>query len=147
MNETPRFVPFPLGEQRYALEASQVKELLMPSQVYKFPHTMRSLEGVLLRRGAVIPVCDLRPAFGHGAERSFYVVARCNYAGRPEVIAIPVSGACQFVQGEPGATPEVVTFVAGLLHSGGQTIPLLDLDQVVAHCIQPATGVAREAMR
>jgi chemotaxis signal transduction protein len=147
MNDSTRFVTFPLGEQRYALESSQVKELLMPAQVYRFPHTMSSVEGVLVRRGRVIPVCDLRPALGHHVQCSFYVVARCNYAGRQEIIAIPVNGACQLVQGERSEAQEPVTFVAGLLHSGGQTLPLLDLDQVVAHCIQPARVLAREAKR
>ncbi len=53
--DTTRFVTFPLGEQRYALDSSQVKELLMPSRVYSFPHTMHALEGVLVRRGSAIP--------------------------------------------------------------------------------------------
>ena len=83
MIDTTRFVTFPLGSERYALDSSQVKELVMPSRVYSFPHTMHSLEGVLVRRGTVIPVCELRPAFGHAAARSLYVMARCNYAGRP----------------------------------------------------------------
>jgi chemotaxis signal transduction protein len=148
MNDTTRFVTFPLGEERYALDSNQVKELVMPSQVYSFPHTMQSLEGVLVRRGAVIPVCDLRSAFGQGHERNLYVVARCNYAGRASTVAIPVSGDCELVQGERDATPDTtpqqaVTFVAGLLRTGGRTVPLLDLDQVVAHCIQPAMAGRR----
>jgi purine-binding chemotaxis protein CheW len=147
MNDTTRFVIFPLGEERYALDSSQVKELVMPSRVYSFPHTMRSLEGVLVRRGAVIPVCDLRAAFGHGSERNLYVIARCNYAGRAETVAIPVSGDCELVRGERGESPENVTFVTGLLRTGGRIIPLLALDQVVAHCIQPAIAVAKEAKR
>jgi chemotaxis signal transduction protein len=147
MNDTTRFVTFPLGEERYALDSCQVKELVMPSRVYSFPHTMRSLEGVLVRRGTVIPVCDLRGAFGHGPERRFYVVAQCNYAGRVETVAIPVSGDCELVQGERADAPDDVTFVAGLLHTGGRTVPLLDLDQVVSHCIQPAIALAREAKR
>jgi chemotaxis signal transduction protein len=138
MNDTTRFVTFPLGDERYALDSCQIKELVMPSRVYSFPHTMPSLEGVLLRRGAVIPVCDLRSAFGHGAAPSFYVIAQCNYAGRTETVAIPVSGDCQLVQGERDESSQNVTFVAGLLRTGGKTVPLLDLDQVVAHCIQPA---------
>jgi chemotaxis signal transduction protein len=145
MSDTTRFVTFPLGERRYALDSSQVKELVMPSRVYSFPHTMHALEGVLVRRGTVIPVCDLRPALGDGKERSFYVVAQCNYAGRQELVAIPVTGDCQLVQGERSRTPEDVSFIAGLLHTGGQTVPLLDLDQIVAHCIQSATGPAGEA--
>ncbi len=147
MNDTTRFVTFPMGDERYALDSSQVKELVMPSRVYSFPHAMHSLEGVLVRRGTVIPVCDLRGAFGHGAERNLYVIARCNYAGRAETVAIPVSGDCQLVQGERGEAPGEVTFVAGLLHTGGRTVPMLDLDQVVAHCIQPAIGLETEAKR
>lgn len=138
MNDTTRFVTFPLGAERYALDSSQVKELLMPSCVYSFPHTMLSLEGVIVRRGAVIPVCDLRGAFGPTAERTLYVVAQCNYAGRTANVAIPVNGDCELVQGERSEAPEEVTFVAGLLRTGGKTVPLLNLDRVVAHCIQPS---------
>jgi purine-binding chemotaxis protein CheW len=145
MNDTTRFVTFPLGEELFALDSFQVKELVMPSRVYSFPHTMRSLEGVLLRRGTVIPVCDLRGAFGQGTERNVYVVAQCNYAGRIETVAIPISGACELVQGVRDESPDEVTFVAGLLRTGGRTVPLLDLDQVVSHCIQPDKGLSREA--
>lgn len=147
MDNTTRFVTFPLGEQRYALDSTQVIELLMPAPVYSFPHTMSSLEGVLVRRGKVIPVCDLREAFGHGPERSFYVVAQCNYLGRREVVAIPVTGDCQLVQGVRGESSGAVEFVNAVLHTGGRAYPLLDIDQIVARCIQPATVVAREAMR
>jgi len=143
-NDTRRFVTFPLGEERFALDSSQVKELVMPGRVYSFPHTMPSLEGVLMRRGAAIPVCDLGAAFGHGLPRSLYVIAQCQYAGRAHTVAIPVSGDCELVQGERDEAPQAVTFVAGLLRTGGRTVPLLDLDQVVAHCIQP-TALDREA--
>ncbi len=68
MNDTTRFVTFPLGEECYALDSSQVKELVMPSRVYSFPHTMQSLQGVLVRSGGVIPVCDLGKAFGQVAQ-------------------------------------------------------------------------------
>jgi chemotaxis signal transduction protein len=146
MNDTTRFVTFPLGEERYALNSSQVKELLMPSRVYSFPHTMQALEGVLVRRGSAIPVCDLGQAFGgHDTQRSLYVVAQCNYAGRTETVAIPVSGDCELVQGKRIEAPEEAPFGAGLLCTAGRTVPLLDLDQVVAHCIQPAIALAGEA--
>jgi chemotaxis signal transduction protein len=144
-NDARRFVTFPLGEQRYALESSQVKELVMPGRVYTFPHTMRSLEGVLVRRGEAIPVCDLGGAFGPALARSFYVIAECQYAGRAHTVAIAVSGDCELVQGKRDDAPVRVTFVAGLLRTGGKTIPMLDLDQVVAHCIQPSTALASEA--
>jgi chemotaxis signal transduction protein len=154
--DTKRFVTFPLGERRFALDSSQVTELVMPGPVYSFPHTMRSLEGVLIRRGTAIPVCDLGAAFAHDGPRSLYVIAQCNYAGSAHTVAIPVSGGCELVQGERHDLPPAealqtpaddVTFVAGLLRTGGKTVPMLDLDQVVSHCIHPLNAVAREAKR
>jgi chemotaxis signal transduction protein len=147
MNDTTRFVTFPLGEAHYALDSSQVKELVMPSRVHSFPHTMQSLDGVLVRHGTVIPVCDLGKAFGQGAQPSLYLVAQCNYAGRAETVAIPVSGGCELVQGKRVEAPEQVPFGSGLLCTASRTVPLLDLDQVVAHCIQPANELAGEAKR
>lgn len=147
MNDTDRFVLFPLGEECFALDSSQVKELVMPSPVYSFPHTMQMLEGVLVRRGTVIPVCDLRGVFAQDKERNLYVIARCIYGGHTQAVAIPVSGECELVQGERTEAPEKVTFVSGLLRTGSRTVPLLDLDQVVAHCVQPTTAVGREAKR
>lgn len=147
MKDTARFVTFPLGDERYALDSSQVKELVMPSRVYSFPHTMQSLPGVLVRSGSVVPVCDLGKAFGESARPSLYLVAQCNYGGRAEIVAIPVSGDCELVQGERIEAPEEMPFGAGLLSTAGRTVPLLDLDQVVAHCIQPANELAGEAKR
>lgn len=145
MNDTTRFLTFPLGEKRFALDSSQVRELVMPSRVYSFPHTMQSLEGVLVRHGTVIPVCNLHAVFGVGGKRSLYVIVQCNYAGSLHCLAIPVSGACELVQGERGEATEEVTFVAGLLRTGGTTVPLLNLEQIVAHCIQPVARLAGEA--
>ncbi len=143
MYDATRFVTFTLGGERYALDSCHVKELVMPSRIHRFPHTMRSLPGVLLRRGVVVPVCDLYQAFGETGEPALYIVAQCNFAGHIETIAIPVCGSCELVQGSPSAPVDEVTFVAGLLRMGSQTLPLLDLDQVVAHCMDPALAPAR----
>lgn len=147
MNEMTRFVTFSLGEGRYALDSCRVKEVVMPSRVYSFPHTMESLQGVLMRHGGVIPVCDLGRAFGQCAKPSLYLVAECNYAGRAETVAIPLMGGCELVQGDPFEGEEEVPFGAGLLGTKGMTVPLLDLDRVVAHCIRPSNALAGEAQR
>ena len=174
-NDARRFVTFALGGIRFALDSSQVKEIVMPDHVYSFPHTMLSLEGVLVRRGMAIPVCNVVRAFGEGGPPpqhakgtpdkpevgllgrnsgragnpgpcSRYVIAQCSYRGALHSVAIPVSGDCELVQGEPEDSeellPEVtsVTFVAGLLRTASGTVPLLDMDQVVAHCIEVQSG-------
>jgi chemotaxis signal transduction protein len=147
---TRSFVTFALGTSRFALDSSLVKEVVMPARVYPFPHTMPSLEGVLVRRGMAIPVCDVARAFGPGGPRSLYVIAQCSYAGSSHAVAIPVSGACELVQGQrweetEEASPFAITFVSGLLRTGSGTVPLLDMDQVVSHCIQALSGTGKEA--
>lgn len=142
-NDSQRFVTFALGGTRFALNSGQVKEVVMPDRVYSFPHTMSSLDGVLVRRGAAIPVCNVVRVFGDEGTCSRYLIAQCSYRGASYSVAIPVSGACELVQGELEDSEETspmvtdVTFVSGLLRTAEGTVPLLDMDLVVAHCIQP----------
>ena len=150
-NETQRFVTFALGSSRFALDSGQVKEVVMPDRVYTFPHTMPSLEGVLVRRGTAVPVCNVVSAFGDGAPCSRYVIAECSYRGALHSVAIPVSGDCELVQGKREDSEKSVadvtdvTFVSGLLRTVDGTVPLLDMDEVVAHCMgnpsTPGVGV------
>lgn len=147
MSEARRFVAFPLGVRTYAVDSASVSELLMPSTVHEFPHTSASVEGVLVRRGSVIPVVSLRKVFGPAAQRKLYVVTRIVLLGRTETVAIPVSGECELLSGESGEAAAPERFVTGALHSGGRTFPLLDIDGVVTHCIQPEAAGATEASR
>src|SRR5258706_12549582 len=89
------FVLFPLGKKRYALPAAAVAELAQPDVVHAFPHTSPMMSGVLLRRGRIVPVCDIATALvGPGARaRIFYLVALCAFGGgRAEWTALPVDG-------------------------------------------------------
>jgi chemotaxis signal transduction protein len=166
LGSTQRFVIFPLGGEPYALDSARVLELVMAARVFRFPHTMPTLEGVLVRRGTAVPVCDMRRVFREQGQRSLYVIAKCRYEGGAYIVAIPVSGACELKEGEPlpaapssaapladepllselsleSAAPQG-TFVAGLLRTGETTVPLLDLDQLVAHCMKAPQAVHRE---
>ena len=48
-----------LGERRFALTAEQIAELVAPRRVFRFAHRTPELDGVILRRGRVVPVCDV----------------------------------------------------------------------------------------
>jgi chemotaxis signal transduction protein len=149
VRSTRRFVTFPLGGERYALDASCVLELARAERVHRFPHTMTSLEGVVVRRGAAIPVCKVASIFTDEGRPMLHVIARCRYEDSTCLVAIPVSGACEIVEGEQWdtegeSTEQGVTFVAGLLRTGDGTLPLLNLDRVVAHCMQAPPAVQWE---
>src|SRR5260370_18961288 len=86
-----------LGERRFAVSANQIAELVAPSRVFRFPHRTSRLEGVILRRGRIVPVCDVSEMLvgKRLSSRRFYLIAVRNYGPQPEWIAIPVTGACE----------------------------------------------------
>ena len=129
------FVVFPLGKKRFALPADTVTELARPDRPQTFPHTTPLLTGVLLRRGRVVPVCDIAPVIvGAGAPpRKFYLIANRPVGTTTEPTAIPVTGECELastVQLAP--TGRLPAYVVGLLSLKDEIVEVLDLDKLVA---------------
>src|SRR6201998_3293489 len=91
------FVLLRLGERRFALPASQVAELCAPSRVFRCPHKSPALEGVILRRGRMIAVCDIAEQLtGKKLDtRRFNLLATRKYGHQLDWIAVPVSGECE----------------------------------------------------
>ncbi len=119
-----------LGERRFALAADQVAELVPPSRIYRFPHGTPDLDGVILRRGRVVPVCDLAEKLvgKRLGSRRFYLIANRQQGGAKESVAVPVSGECELIQADvteasAGDSPHV----AGWLSHGGEVIEMLNL--------------------
>jgi chemotaxis signal transduction protein len=129
------FVLFPLGEKRFALSSSKVTELARPDTVHAFPNTSKYLEGVLLRRGEVIPVCDISPALDRvdNSSRKFFLIAKRSFGEFDERTAIPVSGNCELANAEPlPPTGGVADYVTGLLSFPGEIVEVLDLEKLLA---------------
>src|SRR5215471_16911833 len=90
------FVLFPLGKKRFALPAEKVTELAKPDRLQAFPHRTPLLTGVLVRRGRIVPVCDVAQVLvgPEAPPRKFYLIANCNPGPRQELTAVPVTGEC-----------------------------------------------------
>ena len=58
-SESQSFVLLRLGERRFAVAAAQIAELVAPTRVFRFPHHTPDIEGVIVRRGRIVPVCDV----------------------------------------------------------------------------------------
>ena len=124
------FVLLRIGERRFALPASQVAELAAPSRVFRFPHNSVAIEGVILRRGRMIPICDVGESLiGRTlAARRFFLLATRRFGAQLDWIAIPVSGECELVTAdmmESGKNDS--PHVAGWLSHGGEVIEVLRL--------------------
>jgi chemotaxis signal transduction protein len=124
------FVLLRLGERRFALPASQVAELVAPSRVFRFPHKSPALEGVILRRGRMIALCDIAEQLTGKklATRRFNLLATRKYVHQLDWIAIPVSGECELINTEMmDASSNDSPHVDGWLSHGGEVIEVLRL--------------------
>jgi chemotaxis signal transduction protein len=124
------FVLLRLGERRFALPASQVAELVAPSRIFRFPHKSAALEGVILRRGRMIAVCDIAEQLtGKRLDtRRFNLLATRKYGHQLDWIAIPVSGECELINVEMmEASANDSPHVDGWLSHGGEVIEVLRL--------------------
>jgi chemotaxis signal transduction protein len=120
MSAQPRFVLFPIGKKRFALPAEEVAELAQPDRHQVFPHTTPLMTGVLVRRGTIIPVCDVAQVLvGPSAPaRRFYLIATRESGRSRHLLALPVTGECELTAADPrpqtGRLPEYVTSLLAL---------------------------------
>ena len=132
--EGNRFVLFPIGKKRFALPAAQVTELAKPDELHTFPHTTPLLTGVLVRRGHIVPVCDVAQVLigPQAPPRRFYLIATRQFGdGRAEWTAIPVTGECELTNAElrprTGVLPDYVT---GLVALENEIVEVISLERI-----------------
>jgi chemotaxis signal transduction protein len=129
-NDTLSCVLLRLGERRFALAADQVAELAAPTRIFRFPQRTPEIDGVILRRGRVVPVCDIaEKLIGKKlTQRRFYLIATRRHGASLDWIALPVSGDCELIQADvTPAGPSDSPHVAAWLSHGGEVIEVLNL--------------------
>jgi chemotaxis signal transduction protein len=129
--ESQSFVLLRLGERRFALAAGQIAELVAPSRIFRFPHRTPKIEGVILRRGRIVPVCDVaEQLIGKSlTARRFYLIAVRHYAQQTEWVALPVTGECELINAEmTEAGDSDAPYVAGWISHNGEVIEVLNTD-------------------
>ena len=133
MNEVAEFQSFVLlrlGERRFAVAAGSIAELVAPSRVFRFPHRTKEIEGVILRRGRIVPVCDVaEKLIGKSIlSRRFYLIVQRHYAAQTEWVALPVTGECELIFSDMTPAGESdMPHVAGWLSHDGDVIEVLNL--------------------
>jgi chemotaxis signal transduction protein len=134
-----------LGERRFALTADQVAELAAPSRVFRFAHRTPEIDGVILRRGRVVPVCDVAERLTGKplTNRRFYLIAARRQANQTDWIAIPVSGQCELIQADLiPAAPADSPHVAAWISHGGEVIEILNLNALTPRPISATPELA-----
>lgn len=129
--ELQSFVLLRLGDRRFAVSANQIAELVAPSRVFRFPHNTAEVEGVILRRGRIVPVCDVaEKLLGNRLRtRRFYLIAQRCYGAQTEWVALPVTGDCELINAEMTLPSDTdAPHVAGWLSHAGDVIEVLNLE-------------------
>lgn len=129
-----QYVLFPLGAKRFALPANEVAELARPDELQSFPHTTRLFSGVLVRRGNIVPVCDVAQVLvgPNAPARKFYLIASRRFGNAIELTALPVTGECELANADAvPPTGKLPDYVVGLLSLGQEIIEVLDLERLV----------------
>lgn len=139
-----KYLTFDLGDEHYGLEILRVQEIVGLLAVTRVPRLPAHVAGVVNLRGRVIPVIDLRVAFGLPdtavSERTCIIVARIFREDGSEVvmgvIVDEVSDVVDLSADSVGETPEFgseidTSFIKGVGRIDERVVLLLDIDRVL----------------
>src|ERR1700686_1235532 len=124
------FVLLRLGDRRFAVTANQIAELVAPSRIFRFPHHTSEVEGVILRRGRIVPVCDVAEKLLSKSlkSRRCYLIEQRSYGAQSEWVALPVTGDCELINTEMTLPSDTdAPHVSGWLSHAGDVIEVLNI--------------------
>lgn len=156
VSKTTQYLTFKLGEEIFAVDVAQVREILDFTTVTKIPQTPDFMRGVINLRGSVVPVVDMRLKFGMAkTEKSVntcIVVVEVNLDNETLIIGALADSVQEVIELESGQIeppPKIgsrlkVEFLKGMGKRDETFIMILDIDKVFSAAeiavVQAATG-------
>jgi purine-binding chemotaxis protein CheW len=137
-----QYLTFRLGEEVFALEIGQVREVLDYPQITRVPRMPAFMCGVINLRGSVVPVVDLRLKFGMSAtERTVntcVIIVEVAVGGERTLLgalADAVREVFDLPAGQIEPAPRIgsavrTEFIRGMGKSDAGFIIILDVDRV-----------------
>lgn len=144
ITETAQYITFKLGDELFAVNVTQVREVLELSQITRVPTAPPYMRGVVNVRGKAIPVADLRLKFGlplaADTVHSRIVVMELEVDGEQTVIGGIADSVHEVIELEPGQInppPRLAMrwrteLIQGMGRRGEEFIIILNINQVFA---------------
>ena len=140
--ESSQYLTFKLDQEIYALDITQVREVLDFTEVTKVPRMPEFMRGVINLRGGVVPVVDLRLKFAmEGSERTLdtcIIIMELDIEGEKTFLGALADSVQEVItleseQVEP--PPKIGTrldteFIRGMGKRNDELIIILDIDRV-----------------
>jgi purine-binding chemotaxis protein CheW len=155
--EPDSYLTFWIGDEEYAINVLQVREIIEYGDVTRVPSTAPWIRGVVNLRGSVLPAIDLAVKFGLPpspvTRRTCIVVTEVAATPRATVLGVIADSVSQVIDlgpddiepPPPFGTPVRVEFLLGLGRSGDKFILVLDTDRVLSADELLAAQAAEEA--
>ena len=144
ITETAQYITFKLGDESFAINVAQVREVLELPHITKVPTAPDYMRGVVNVRGKAVPVVDLRLKFGlpstQDTVNSRIVVLELDLDGETTVvggIADSVHEVIELEAGQINPPPRIAMrwrteLIQGMGRRGDEFIILLDINRVFA---------------
>jgi purine-binding chemotaxis protein CheW len=144
ITETRQYMTFKLGDELFAIDVAQVREVLEVSQITKVPTAPDYMRGVVNVRGQATPVVDLRLRFGlpkvADTVHTRIIVMELQLDGETTVLGGIADSVHEVIEFEPGnidPPPRIAMrwrteFIQGMGKRGSDFIIILDVNVVFA---------------
>jgi purine-binding chemotaxis protein CheW len=142
ITEIRQYLTFKLENEVYALDVATVREVLDFTTVTRIPRTPEFMRGVINLRGSVVPVVDLRLAFGMSATEktvnTCIIVVEVRFDGDAAIMGALADSVEEVIDLEPDQiqpAPQIGTsiktdFIRGMGRRDSDFLMILDIDRV-----------------
>ncbi len=142
ITEICQYLTFKLDNEIFALDVATVREVLDFTSLTRIPRTPEFMRGVINLRGSVVPVVDLRLAFGMSATEktvnTCIIVVEVALGGEKTIIGALADSVEEVIDLEPEQiqpAPRMGTsirtdFIRGMGKRDNHFLMILDIDRV-----------------
>lgn len=141
--ETTSYLTFLLGDEKFALDITHVKEIIELGNVTKVPNSLDYLLGVINLRGQIIPLVDTKrklalPATENSAKTRVIILTLPLANGKSLDIGVLVDAALEVLPIHPDdilpppsiEERETETPITGMWHHQDDIVLLMDLQRI-----------------
>ena len=142
ITDTRQYLTFRLDHEVFAMDVATVREVLDFTSITRIPRTPEFMRGVINLRGSVVPVVDLRLAFGMSATvktvNTCIIVVEVSLEGETTILGALADSVEEVIDLEPDQiqpAPKIGTsiktdFIRGMGKRDAQFLMILDIDRV-----------------
>lgn len=157
-NGANQYVTFLLGEETYALDVDNAREILDFSTPARLPNSPEWLRGVINLRGSVVPVVDLKQKFGmHATEktrRTCIIVVEILLRGQSHTLGVLADAAQEVFEMEASEIEPAPTFgtrlsthfIRGMGKRNGKLFVILAAEKVFSEEEAAVVGMVDSAI-